>query len=399
VRIGAAACLGELVDVAALTAGAAGLDGDRIAGGVAALTEIPSIFYSYSHKDESLRGQLEAHLSALRRQGEIAEWHDRQIVAGSDWARDIDAHLDSADIILLLLSADFIASDYCWSVEMRRALQRHESGEAVVIPIILRPVDWQIEPLSRLQAVPRDGRAVTRYRNRDEAWTEVVKGIRRAIDLMRAREHDREPAEPSARFACAGHAGALPRAASTGLRLRFMHIRPLQGSGSWAEADPPTSDCPFGTGCERCLKLSDFTTNAELTLDVTVVNIGRDPIVISSVGARFEYVGQTLYAYGIPRAIKLSPPEDAYSLTLPPFRDELEQEAQFNPLEPMRRRVDRLVTALVEDPVYLPAKAPYRFTLRFTDYQRKVPNQALLRLCAASGVEISESELFHVFTW
>jgi hypothetical protein len=361
------------------------------------LTEIPSIFYSYSHKDESLRGQLEAHLSALRRQGEIAEWHDRQIVAGSDWAQDIDAHLDSADIILLLLSADFIASDYCWGVEMRRALQRHESGEAVVIPIILRPVDWQIEPLSRLQAVPRDGRAVTRYRNRDEAWTDVVKAIRRAIDLTRARDGDTEPAESSARFACAGHAGAPPRVASTG--LRFMHIRPSQGSGTWAEADPPTSDCPFGTGCERCLKLSDFTMNAELMLDVTVVNIGRDPIVISSVGARFEYVGQTLYAYGIPQAVKLSPPEDAYSLTLPSFRDELEHEAEFNPLEPVRKRVDRLVTALVEDPVYLPAKAPYRFTLRFTDYQRKVPNQALLRLCATSGVESSESELFHVFTW
>ena len=77
------------------------------------MTGIPSIFYSYAHEDENLRGQLEAHLSALRRQGEIAEWHDRQIVAGSDWAREIDAHLDSADIVLLLLSADFIASDYC----------------------------------------------------------------------------------------------------------------------------------------------------------------------------------------------------------------------------------------------------------------------------------------------
>jgi TIR domain len=80
-------------------------------------------------------------LSTLRRQCEIAEWHDRQIVAGSDWARDIDAHLDSADVVLLLLSADFIASDYCWGVEMRRALERHGSGEAVVIPVILRPVD------------------------------------------------------------------------------------------------------------------------------------------------------------------------------------------------------------------------------------------------------------------
>jgi hypothetical protein len=368
----------------------------ELPGGVAALTGIPSIFYSYAHEDEGLRAQLETHLSALRRQGEIAEWHDRQIVAGSDWAQEIDAHLDSADIVLLLLSADFIASDYCWGVEMRRALQRHESGEAVVIPVILRPVDWQIEPLSRLQAVPRDGRAVTQYRNRDEAWTEVVRGIRRAVDVTRAGQRGAGSAELPARFTCAGHSGAPPRAASAG--LRFVHVRPIQSSGTWTEADRPTSDCPFGTGCDRHLKLSDPISNAELTLDVTVVNTGRDPIVISSVGARFEYTGQTLYAYGIPQAVKLSPPEDAYSLTLPSFRDGIEDEAQLTLLGPVRKRVDQLVTTLVDDPVYLPAKAPYRFTLRFTEYQRKVPDHALLRLCVTSGVESFESELFHVST-
>jgi hypothetical protein len=368
----------------------------ELPGGVAALTGIPSVFYSYSHKDEGLRRQLEAHLSALRRQGEISEWHDRQIVAGSDWARDIDAHLDSADVVLLLLSADFIASDYCWGIEMRRALERHESGEAVVIPVILRPVDWRIEPLSRLQAVPRDGRAVTQYRNRDEAWTEVVTAIRRAITLTGGTEREEDLEGSSDGSTCARHAGAPPLAAGTG--LRFVHIRPVQSSGRWTEADRPTSGCPFGTGCERYVELSDPIANAELTLDVTVVNTGRNPVVISSVGARFEYVGQTLYSYGIPHAVKLSPPEDAYSLMLPSFREELEEEVPFDLIEPMRKRVDRLVTTLVEDPVYLPAKAPYRFTLRFVDYQRKVPSHALVRLHVTSGVESSESERLHVRT-
>jgi hypothetical protein len=360
------------------------------------LTGIPSVFYSYSHQDEGLRRQLEVHLSALRRQGEIVEWHDRQIVAGSDWARDIDSHLDSADVVLLLLSADFIASDYCWGVEVRRALERHVAGEAVVIPVVLRPVDWRIEPLSRLQAVPRDGRAVTQYRNRDEAWTEVVAAIRRAITSVRATQHAEELEGSSARSTCAAHAGAPPRAAGTG--LRFAHIRPVRGPGGWTETDRPTSGCPFGVGCDRYLELSEPIADAELTLDVTVVNAGRDPVVISAVGARFEYVGQTLYSYAVPHAVKLSPPEDAYSLTLPSFRDELEDAVPFNPLEPMRKHVDRLVTTLVDDPVYLPAGAPYRFTLRFVDYQRKVPDQALLRLHATSGGERSESELLHVRT-
>ncbi len=96
--------------------------------------------------------------------------------------------------------------------------------------------------------------------------------------------------------------------------------------------------------------------------------------------------------------MKLTPPEDANSLTLPSFRDELEDAVPIDPLEPMRKRVDRLVTTFVEDPVCLPARAPYRFTLRFVDYQRKVPDQALLRLHATSGVERSESELLHVRT-
>jgi len=98
------------------------------------------LFYSYSHKDEALKDQLVSHLSNLRRQGIIREWHDRKIGLGTEWAKEIDEHLNSADVILLLVSADFIASEYCHEIEMKRAMERHESGEARVIPVILRSV-------------------------------------------------------------------------------------------------------------------------------------------------------------------------------------------------------------------------------------------------------------------
>ncbi len=98
-----------------------------------------SLFYSYSHKDEDLRLKLETHLAALRRGGLIAEWHDRTIGAGDDWKGQIDQHLMSADIVLLLVSADFIASEYCWGEEMTKALARHERGEARVIPVAAYP--------------------------------------------------------------------------------------------------------------------------------------------------------------------------------------------------------------------------------------------------------------------
>src|SRR5437588_169655 len=101
------------------------------------------LFYSYAYEDEPLRVELEKHLRLLSRQGLIAEWHSRKILPGEAWARQIDEHLEVASIVLLLVSPDFLASDYCYDIEMQRALERHKSGSTYVIPIILRPCDWQ----------------------------------------------------------------------------------------------------------------------------------------------------------------------------------------------------------------------------------------------------------------
>lgn len=140
-----------------------------------------TLFYSYSHEDEGLRNELDKHLSILRRSGLICDWHDRTITAGEDWDRQIDLHLNSADVILLLISADFLASEYCWSIEMETALRRHRSAEAVVIPIILRPVHWRGAPFSALQALPTDGRPITEWPNSDLAFQNVCEGILAAV--------------------------------------------------------------------------------------------------------------------------------------------------------------------------------------------------------------------------
>src|SRR5579871_6055802 len=125
-----------------------------------------NLFYSYSHKDEELRNELENHLSILKRQGVVEFWHDRKIEAGNEWAKEIDANLESADVILLLVSADFLASDYCYCKEMDRALERHKNGLAKVIPVILRPCEWQEAPFSHIQALPQDTRPVTQGKSR-----------------------------------------------------------------------------------------------------------------------------------------------------------------------------------------------------------------------------------------
>jgi DNA polymerase III delta prime subunit len=139
------------------------------------------LFYSYAHEDEVLRNTLEKHLSLLQRQDLIAPWHDRQIPVGSEWTGEINKHLDTATIILLLISPDFLASDYCYDIEMQRAIERHKSGEAHVIPIILRPCSWQSAPFGSLQALPKDGRPLTTWPNQDEAFLEVEQGIRALI--------------------------------------------------------------------------------------------------------------------------------------------------------------------------------------------------------------------------
>jgi len=145
------------------------------------------LFYSYSHKDETLRNELETHLKLLQRQGLLETWHDRQIEAGAEWKQKIDDNLERADIILLLVSADFIASDYCYEKEMGRALERHEKGEARVIPVIIRDINWRSAPFAKLTALPTNWRAVTLWDNKDSAWRDVSEGIARVVEEMRKK--------------------------------------------------------------------------------------------------------------------------------------------------------------------------------------------------------------------
>ncbi len=139
------------------------------------------LFYSYAHEDETLLDQLNTHLALLKRQSIISGWHPRDISAGSNRTTEIDNQLATARIILLLVSPAFIASDYCYGVEMQQAMQRHTAGTARVIPVLLRPCDWEAAPFGELIALPKNKKPVTQWSNRDAAFTEIVKVIRTVI--------------------------------------------------------------------------------------------------------------------------------------------------------------------------------------------------------------------------
>ena len=155
----------------------------------------PTLFFSYSHVDEALRNQFEVHLFALKRQGLIATWHDRRITAGSPVGPMIDANLDASQVVLLLVSSDFIASDYCYEREMARAMERHENGDARVVPVILRPCDWRDLPFAKLLATPRDGKPITTWPNIDEAFLDVERSIKAALKELaeKGKLADEEP--------------------------------------------------------------------------------------------------------------------------------------------------------------------------------------------------------------
>lgn len=179
------------------------------------------VFVSYSHRDEELRDQLEVQLSMLKRQGLIEVWHDRRLLAGDhlDWT--ISEELDRADIVLLLISPDFLASDYCYKIEKGRALERHREGTARLISVILRPCDWTLTDLAQFLVTPKDGKPITVWPNTDEAFLDVAQQIRRAIEEIGATDEPKEVHDYIEPEAIEAVAEELPRSSNLRLRKEF----------------------------------------------------------------------------------------------------------------------------------------------------------------------------------
>jgi TIR domain len=220
-------------------------------------TKAVKVFYCYAHKDKILRDKLESHLEPLRRSGQVVAWYDHELLPGTLWETEIDKHLNSSDIILLLISPSFLASDYCYRVEMGRALQRHEAGEARVIPIILRPVDWEKTPLKKIQALPTGGKPITNWSNRDNAFLDVARGIGKVIE-----EFPRKVDPQTVYIQATSNAPILTDSLSS------------QSSSYWTEEEDPWN---IGSGSffeggayhVKCLADNSYTANLSPTIDLS----------------------------------------------------------------------------------------------------------------------------------
>ena len=236
------------------------------------------LFYSYSHKDEPLRDELDTHLALLRRRGVLQTWHDRQIAAGNEWRTAIDKHLGRADIVLLLVSPDFIASDYCYGIEMTRAIERHKAGLARVVPVIARSVDLEGAPFAEMQALPKDAKPVTSWPNRDEAWTDVAKGIRKVAEALTAAKAAFEPPVAAAPTAPAdGTREGSPGADVT-----------LTGSGAIAMGSGTVA---VGRGGDFVGASRELDLRADAALDRALGAFQRD--MVSVMETRGEHVDAT----------------------------------------------------------------------------------------------------------
>jgi hypothetical protein len=152
--------------------------------GPSALTAI-NAFVSYSHEDAKLKAELIKHLAPLERLKLVSHWDDGEIKPGDHWEKTISEQMSAAKLILLLISSDFIASEFCYDKELAAALKRDKAKTARVVPVILRPCLWQELPFGKLQAVPDEGKPVTSWASPDEAMMEVAKAVREAAQAIR----------------------------------------------------------------------------------------------------------------------------------------------------------------------------------------------------------------------
>jgi hypothetical protein len=149
------------------------------------MADVVEVFFSYAHEDEELMDCVRRQMIIWERKGVFIKWYDRKIPPGETWRTQVDHRIHAATIILLFFSPHFIESRYCSEVEGAIALKRAKNGTAIVIPVILRPCPWQQTPFAELQALPRDGRPVSQWPDRDQVCLDIAQAVADRAALLR----------------------------------------------------------------------------------------------------------------------------------------------------------------------------------------------------------------------
>jgi hypothetical protein len=322
---------------------------------------------SYAREDRPLMMSLHEHFSALRREKLIVHWWDREIEPGGQWKGIVDEHLNTAQIILFLVSPSFLASDYCYDDEVKRAMERQQTDECKVIPVILRPCVWEIAPFGELQALPDGAKAITMWRPRDLGFKSVVDGVQKvALDVCRKTE------TVNATPQSAPTVGPKPERPSSESLVKLS----VRGTYSNKKAQHAQPWREIG----QCRFLRDFKVAADPVFDLVVENRSGGSLLLLKTGIRIlQRKPGTGGVMGYAQPIKV---EAEYSVHC------YEEWKRFN-------LNDNEVWKSFEDPMSMEKDdSPFRFTLcleNFCDTENASSSEIRFRLQTSSGTVESES--------
>lgn len=173
------------------------------------MNEPVKIFISYTQADESYKNELTIQLKLLKMQKLVEAWSDQEILPGQEWDAEIKEQLDEAEVILFLVSTDFLVSDYVNDVEIKKALERYDKGEVIIIPIVVRPTQFSGFEISKFQALPAKAKPISQWDDKDNAWLDVSNGIKKVIQSIQKKNNTKEeklPAENNIIHSTSNHA-------------------------------------------------------------------------------------------------------------------------------------------------------------------------------------------------
>jgi len=359
------------------------------------------IYYSYAEKDEELQRELEKHLRTMQRRGLISEWNKSIISGGMDVSKEINAHLNTADIILLLVSSDFIGTYKYYDVEVERAMQRYDLGQALVMLVLLRPVDWKGARFDKLSPLPSNGKPVTTWRNRDEAFLNIARGIHNAVlklmglppseefeqlDILQPTPPPSPVPPPSDLPGLASKKPLLDSAATAMKDCRYQEALTLYDKAS--QQDPRSAPALLGKGdalcrlnryaeaitmLDRAIQLDDSSARAYVVRGDTFSNLSRYDEAL----AEYE------------RAIQL---DLLFALAYFGKSSVLHWRNRFEEALPV------IELSIQLDPNYIPAyglKAEVLYRLNRHSGVKAVCQEGLIAFDRAIGLELNHAEIYN----
>jgi hypothetical protein len=344
----------------------------------------PKLFISYSHSDEFYKQELEKHLAGMKRNGEVEIWNDRMLIPGEEWDKMINSELLDADIILFLVSSDFIDSDYCNDIEIKKAIEKHNLGTAKVIPIIIRACDWQSTLFAKLQVLPKDANPIKKWIDIDEAFLNVVEGIRRSIkgntSILETNSKDTSAPEFQ--------------------NISFENITLINDSRYWREGAKPIK-YPFAIPASQYFSVKDIVSGADPTFTVTIRNNSAKNVLLKRIGVEIVCTAHDYAPQGrageVPRAFEI-PIEHTYIVVMPSLHshsDDPDQDPFFPENPPMN--INRLIKTGTP-PIVLPPDSFYPYNLTLAGYDHSIPSKALIRMWLQTSLGEERSSPIYL-TW